>query len=102
MRSSSATASRWSVHATRRSASREGIALSSPDPSPAAEARLYLVTPTRPDLAEFLEAAVRGGVDIVQIRERSLTDRELLVALDGAREVTHRLGVPLVVNDRPD
>jgi thiamine-phosphate pyrophosphorylase len=76
--------------------------LSSPDPSPAAEARLYLVTPARPDLADLLEAAVRGGVDIVQVRERSLTDRQLLTALDGARAVTHRLGVPLVVNDRPD
>jgi thiamine-phosphate pyrophosphorylase len=66
------------------------------------DARLYLVTGVRPDLASFLEASIRGGVDIVQIRERSLTDRELLAALEGAREVTRRLGVPLVVNDRAD
>jgi thiamine-phosphate pyrophosphorylase len=74
---------------------------SSPVPSPA-DKRLYLVTPVRPDLEEFLEAAVRGGVDLVQVRERSLGDRELLTALERARAVTARLRVPLVVNDRPD
>jgi thiamine-phosphate pyrophosphorylase len=74
----------------------------SPAPSPAASARLYLVTPARPDLAAFLEAAIRGGVDIVQVRERELPDRELLRVLEEARAVTARLGIPLVVNDRPD
>lgn len=62
----------------------------------------YLITPTRPDLADFLEAAVRGGVDLVQIREKGLSDGELLPRLEEARAVTLRLGVPLVVNDRPD
>ena len=66
------------------------------------DSRLYLVTPARPDLESFLEAAVRGGVDIVQLREKSLADGELLTVLQQAREVTRRLGVPLVVNDRPD
>jgi thiamine-phosphate pyrophosphorylase len=65
-------------------------------------ARLYLITPARRDLAELIEAAVRGGVDIVQVREKSLPDGELLAALQDARDVTRRLGVPLVVNDRPD
>jgi len=64
--------------------------------------RLYLITPARPDLAAFLEAAVRGGVDLVQVREKSLADRELLPRLEEARVITRRLGVPLVVNDRPD
>jgi thiamine-phosphate pyrophosphorylase len=67
-----------------------------------ADSRLYLVTPARPDLRAFLEAAVRGGVDLVQIREKELPDRELLPLLAEAREETRRLGVPLVVNDRPD
>jgi thiamine-phosphate pyrophosphorylase len=39
---------------------------------------------------------------MVQVRERQLPDRELLRVLEEAREVTKRLGVPLVVNDRPD
>jgi thiamine-phosphate pyrophosphorylase len=69
--------------------------------SPAAK-RLYLITPARSDLGDFLLAAVRGGVDVVQLREKSLPDGALLRALREAREVTRRLGVPLVVNDRPD
>ncbi len=64
--------------------------------------RLYLITPARPDLEAFLEAAVRGGVDIVQIRDKALPDAELLPHLELARDVTRRLNVPLVVNDRPD
>jgi thiamine-phosphate pyrophosphorylase len=45
---------------------------------------------------------VRGGVDLVQLRDRELPDGRLLAALAEAREATRRLGVPLVVNDRPD
>jgi thiamine-phosphate pyrophosphorylase len=72
-------------------------------PSRAAESRrLYLITGARPDLAAFLEAAVHGGVDFVQIREKHLSDRELIPVLHEARQLTRRLGVPLVVNDRPD
>jgi len=70
-------------------------------PSPA-DRRLYLVTPARPDLEVFLEAAISGGVDIVQVRDRALSDGDLLRVLGAARAVTRRLGVPLVVNDRPD
>ncbi len=66
------------------------------------DSRLYLITGARPDLDAFLEAAVRGGVDIVQIREKAILDGDLLPVLERAREVTRRLGVPLVVNDRPD
>jgi thiamine-phosphate pyrophosphorylase len=68
----------------------------------ASEAHLYLITAARPDLDAFLEAAVRGGVDMVQVREKRLADRELLAVLEEARAITHRLAVPLVVNDRPD
>ena len=72
-------------------------------PSPAAEPpRLYLITAARPDLAEFLAAAVRGGVGLVQLRDKQLPDPELMPVLHEARQVTKRLGVPLVVNDRPD
>jgi thiamine-phosphate pyrophosphorylase len=73
----------------------------SPAPLPA-DRRLYLIAPARPDLAAFVEAAIRGGVDIVQVREKELPDRELLRVLEEARETTRGLGVPLVVNDRPD
>jgi thiamine-phosphate pyrophosphorylase len=76
-------------------------ASSSPGLSPAAR-RLYLITPFRPDLDEFLTAAVRGGVDLVQLRDKRVPDRELLRHVEAARAVTRALGVPLVVNDRSD
>ena len=66
------------------------------------DSRLYLISAARPDLEQFLEAAVRGGVDIVQVREKTLADGALLPVLEQARQVTRRLGVSLVVNDRPD
>ena len=73
-----------------------------PAADPALAARLYLITGARPDIEAFLEAAVAGGVDLVQVREKALADGRLLPALEKARAVTRRLGVPLVVNDRPD
>ena len=78
-----------------------GTASSSHARSPA-DSRLYLIVGARPDLDGLLEAAIRGGVDLVQIREKELPDRELLELLELARQVTARHGVPLVVNDRPD
>jgi len=48
----------------------------------------------------IVEAAIEGGVDVVQLREKDTTAREryhLGVALRGA---TREAGIPLVVNDR--
>ncbi len=66
------------------------------------DSRLYLITGARPGLAQLVEAAVSGGVDLVQIREKELPDGELLSVLLEVRALTRRLGVQLVVNDRPD
>jgi thiamine-phosphate pyrophosphorylase len=67
-----------------------------------AASRLYLVVPPRPDLAEVIEAAIAGGVDMVQVRAKGMTDRELLPHLQTARAVTRRFDIPYVVNDRVD
>ena len=64
--------------------------------------RLYLCTPDRPDLASFLAACIGGGVDLVQLREKRLEARALIERARLARRVCHDLGVPLVLNDRPD
>jgi thiamine-phosphate pyrophosphorylase len=64
--------------------------------------RLYLVTPVRPGFNDFLEAAIRGGVDIVQIRDRTLLDGALVDAIADALDVTFRRKVPLGVNERID
>ncbi|HWC40271.1 MAG TPA: thiamine phosphate synthase [Acidimicrobiales bacterium] len=64
--------------------------------------RLYLCCPDRPDLASFLDACIRGGVDVVQLREKSLEARPLLRRARVALEVCRDHGVPFVLNDRPD
>lgn len=64
--------------------------------------RLYLCTPDRPDLEQFLEHCIRGGVDLVQLRDKDLDARPLLDAARRALRVCHALGVPFVLNDRPD
>jgi thiamine-phosphate pyrophosphorylase len=66
------------------------------------ERRLYLCTPDRPDLGEFLAACVEGGVDVVQLREKHLEARPLLARAALAAEVCRREGVPFIINDRPD
>jgi len=64
--------------------------------------RLYLCTPDRPDLEDFLAACIRGGVDLVQLREKELDARPLLRRATQARQVCAAAGVPFVLNDRPD
>ncbi|MDE3724274.1 thiamine phosphate synthase [Nocardiopsis sp. N85] len=66
---------------------------------------LYLCTDARRergDLAEFAEAALSGGVDIVQLRDKGLEAREEIAALEVLREACERHGALLAVNDRAD
>jgi thiamine-phosphate pyrophosphorylase len=60
------------------------------------DARLYLVCDDRED--EFLAAALRGGVDIVQLRMKSASDDAIVAA---ARRFA-RHDALLIINDRPD
>jgi thiamine-phosphate pyrophosphorylase len=61
-----------------------------------ANARLYLVCPARP--RAWLEAAVAGGVDIVQLRDKALDDDGLIAAAAAFRDT----GALFILNDRPD
>lgn len=64
--------------------------------------RLYLCVPVRDDLGEFLPGVLRGGVDVVQLRDKDL---EPLAQRDVAREmvrICHDFGVPLLANDSPE
>jgi len=65
-----------------------------------ADARLYLVCPR----AEpgFLHAALRGGVDLVQLRDKDATDAELLAAAPVFRAAADAHGALFLLNDRPD
>jgi thiamine-phosphate pyrophosphorylase len=64
--------------------------------------RFYLCTPDRPDLASFLAACIRGGVDVVQLRDKALEARAVLARARLALEVCRDHGVPFILNDRPD
>ena len=64
--------------------------------------RLYLCTPDRPDIQAFLQACIRGGVDVVQLREKHLEPRQLLARASLAAQVCRDYGVPFILNDRPD
>jgi thiamine-phosphate pyrophosphorylase len=61
-----------------------------------ANARLYLVCPARP--RAWLEAAVEGGVDVIQLRDKDLDDDGIVAA---AREFK-ATGALFILNDRPD
>jgi thiamine-phosphate pyrophosphorylase len=65
-----------------------------------AGAHLYLVCGEHPD--SFLEAALRGGVDIVQLRIKDATDEHLVATGRRYAEVCAAHGALFVVNDRPD
>lgn len=69
-----------------------------------AAARLYLVCDSQPGgrrLSEVLRAAIAGGVDIVQLRDKRLSDRELAETVSTAHTICVQLGALLIVNDRP-
>ena len=75
-----------------------------------ADARLYLCTDARTergDLADFADSALSGGVDIIQLRDKSaegapLEARRELAALEVLAEACVRHGALLAVNDRAD
>jgi thiamine-phosphate pyrophosphorylase len=61
-----------------------------------ATARLYLVCPAKP--RDWLAAAVRGGVDLVQLRDKALDDDAIVAAADAFRGHD----ALFILNDRPD
>ncbi len=79
-----------------------------------AKARLYLCTDARRDsgdLADFADAALAGGVDIIQLRDKGsageqqfgpLEARDELAALEILADAARRHGALLAVNDRAD
>jgi thiamine-phosphate pyrophosphorylase len=67
-----------------------------------ARRRLYLCTADRPDLEDFLDACLRGGVDMVQLRDKSLEARPLIARARAALRICRDHDALFVVNDRPD
>lgn len=69
-----------------------------------AAAQLYLVCDSKPggrELPDVMRAAIAGGVDIVQLRDKHISDEELTEVVRTAHKVCEQLGALLIVNDRP-
>ena len=52
--------------------------------------------------AEVAQAAIRGGADVLQLRDKTGSARWLLEEAKGLLPLTRRAGVPLIINDRVD
>lgn len=69
--------------------------------------KLYLVATPRPGQAEAelmrrLEAALEGGVELLQLRAKNLEAQAILALGEKLRALCVRYRVPLVINDHPD
>lgn len=68
--------------------------------------RLYAITgeqfhPGR-DMLEVMEEAIKGGVDIIQLRDKDGSPEEVLRKAKALRELTRKYGVTFIVNDYID
>lgn len=67
---------------------------------------LYLVTrPARAgqrSIVDVVQAAIQGGVTVVQLREKSATTREMVEIAHVLLRVTRPAGISLIINDRLD
>jgi thiamine-phosphate pyrophosphorylase len=70
-----------------------------------ADARLYVLVDGRSNADEFerlVRSLIEAGVDIVQLRVKRLTDRELIGRARQLRALTRGTTTLFVMNDRPD
>lgn len=67
---------------------------------------LYFITDsTLYDREEFLfrvEEALKGGVTLMQLREKNRTTREYIELAEAVHEISKRYNVPLIIDDRVD
>lgn len=66
---------------------------------------LYLVTDKSDDVDKFLktiEEAIKGGVSVVQIREKTADTLDFYNLALKVKEITTKYNVPLIINDRVD
>jgi thiamine-phosphate pyrophosphorylase len=68
--------------------------------------KLYLITDRSflngRNLKDCVEAAIQGGVTLVQVREKDASTREFYKIAKEVKEITSKYNVPLLINDRID
>ena len=67
-----------------------------------ASAKLYLVTAPAPDLLPRVEAALQGGLTLVQYRDKQTNDIDRLAIANQMCQLCHHYGALFIVNDRVD
>jgi thiamine-phosphate pyrophosphorylase len=67
-----------------------------------ATARLYLVTSSAPDLLARVEAALQGGLTLVQYRDKQSNDLDRLAMAQQMCQLCHHYGALFILNDRVD
>jgi thiamine-phosphate pyrophosphorylase len=87
------------MHPYRGTDCKSSLRLRAVDPARLARSRLYLVLAGGD--ADVLEPALRGGVDIVQLRDKELGDEALVAAAEPFRAACTEHGALFVLNDRP-
>jgi thiamine-phosphate pyrophosphorylase len=63
-------------------------------------AHLYLVCDAHPDA--YLQAALRGGVDIIQLRMKDSREQQIVATARRVRSACTAHGALFILNDRPD
>ncbi len=61
--------------------------------------RYFSIGRSTPDI---VKAAIRGGISVVQIREKDLSTRDFYTEAAQIREMLRSAGIPLIINDRID
>jgi thiamine-phosphate pyrophosphorylase len=64
--------------------------------------RLYLCVPVREDMAIFLPGVLKSGVDVVQLREKTLSGPSQLDQARLIASICREFNVPFIVNDSPE
>lgn len=68
--------------------------------------KLYLVTDNdileNRDFYKCIEDAIKGGVTMVQLREKDASGKEFLEKAFKLREITRKYDIPFIINDRVD
>lgn len=79
--------------------------MSRPTPQTSNPYQLYLVTDDQQDLATLMHVvaeAVKGGVTMVQLREKHGDIRAFIERANALKAILADTGVPLIINDRVD
>jgi thiamine-phosphate pyrophosphorylase len=66
------------------------------------QAKLYLVTSPVENILSIVEAALQGGLTLVQYREKEANDQVRLETARGLKDLCHRYGALFLINDRVD